>query len=90
MMYALMMRASDGRPCFVKPCGTRVTIEPDNGIKFTGWAFCYSSEEEARNVHKKVIALYNTTPADFVWPSLEYAQELEERLSEAFIVRKLT
>ncbi len=89
MKFALLIMASDGRPSFVMPNGERLTIEPNNGLKFTDWAFCYRSESEAHKAHDVVMALHETTPSDFKWPSLEYAKEVKERLSNAFIVRSL-
>ena len=88
-MYALLIMASDGRPSFVMPDGQRIVIEPNNERKFTEWAFCYRSESEVHKAHDAVMELYETTPSDFRWPSLEYAKEVKERLSNAFIVRSL-
>ena len=87
---AVMMRSSDGRPCFIMPGGLRLPVDPKNSQPFTEWAFCYRSAAEAIDAVRDVRDLYECTPPDFVWPSFEYLRDLRERLAQAFIVRSLS
>tara|TARA_R110000824_G_C15137136_1_gene669627 strand:- start:368 stop:646 length:279 start_codon:yes stop_codon:yes gene_type:complete len=87
--FALMMRASDGSPCFVMPDGERRAAGSENPQPFTEWAFCYRSEEDAAKAHRVVLEIYETTPPDFVWPSWEYLKQLKQRIASAYIVRGL-